>query len=147
MARPTKYNAEVAAQICRDIATTVPLQVAATRAGIGERTLYDWIKKFSQFSQDIKKAYAEAEIRLISIISAAAGHEPPATEGQDAKAAIGEVLARPVRRPKAQWTAAAWLLERHPKFRSRWAKPKETVSIPTTSVTSPIRSPATPPKK
>jgi hypothetical protein len=94
--RPTKFTPEIQKTICDAISAAIPVQVASAMAGIDHGTFYRWIKKNKDFCQAIKKATAIAEGRLV--------------------ATIGRAAAK-------QWTAAAWLLERHPKHRERWAKP------------------------
>lgn len=94
--RPSKCTPEVITTICDAISAAVPIQVAAALAGVSEATFFRWVKESEEFRESVKKATATAETRLVkTIIDAAA----------------------------KQWTAAAWLLERHPKYRTRWAKP------------------------
>ena len=78
------------------------IATAAAFAGIGQSTFYDWLKRAEQeeeggphraFSDTIKKALAQAEIRLVLQIAKAA---------------------------ETQWYAAAWLLER--RWRQHWAR-------------------------
>jgi hypothetical protein len=94
--RPTKFTPEIQKTICDAISAAIPVQVASAMAGINQDTFYAWVKKNKGFSGAIKKATAIAEGRLV--------------------ATIGKSAAK-------YWTAAAWLLERHPKYRQRWAKP------------------------
>ena len=109
--RPTKLNAEVQKTICDAIAAGVPIQVAAALAGVCNSQFYVWVKKHKGFADAIKIAAAKSETRLVGVI---------------AKAAI------------ANWTAAAWLLERHPKTRERWSRFQQPNSngVQTNSTTS-----------
>jgi transposase len=93
--RPTKLTPECQKTICDAISAGVPIQVAAALGGVSQTQFYVWVKKHSEFAEAIKKAAATAETRLVGIIAKAASK---------------------------QWTAAAWILERHPKYRERWAK-------------------------
>ncbi len=91
--RPIKFTEGRAKQICKLIAEGNHRAVAARAVGIGERTLYDWIRDYPHFSQAIKKADALAEIEYLNIIH---------------------------KRAKKSWVAAAWYLERrHPERYSR----------------------------
>jgi hypothetical protein len=115
MARPRKINERVIDEIAKLVRAGNYLEVAAQYAGIDVVTLYDWMKRgawekerrekpytrprqdeevFVQFSNTIKEALAEAELRDVNTITAAAND--------------------------GQWTAAAWRLER--KFPKRWGR-------------------------
>lgn len=60
MGRPTKYTAKIAEKICSLIATdTYTVAEICRMVKIGERTYYEWVEKYPQFSQAIKKAEAE----------------------------------------------------------------------------------------
>lgn len=91
--RPTKLNAATRDAIVEYVTAGMPKGIAAEAAGIGKSTFFDWIKRgeaepdsdFSDFSDAIKKAYAEAAVRNLAIIQLAA---------------------------KTNWQAAAWYLER-----------------------------------
>jgi hypothetical protein len=77
------------------------METAAAFAGVHKSTLYEWLKKgaksksgiYKEFSDAVKKALAEAEVRDVAIISQAA---------------------------KESWQASAWRLER--KFPDKWGK-------------------------
>ena len=101
MARPTKLTDEVREKICEAIRKGNYLETAAAYAGIGISTFYDWIRrgdqtrgsKFSDFSEAVKKARAEAEAHAVAVIRDAAHNS---------------------------WQAAAWWLER--SFPDRWGR-------------------------
>ena len=61
-------------------------RASAAYAGIDEDTLLIWFKKDSEFSESVRKAEADAEVRHVANIAKAAG--------------------------KGNWTASAWWLER-----------------------------------
>lgn len=86
MARPTKLQDERRERILTAIREGNTRRAAAALGGIGERTLYDWIAKDEQFSQDVIKAEGEAEAEMVSRVHRAA------LDGS--------------------WQAAAWWLER-----------------------------------
>jgi transposase len=114
MSRPTKLNAETHTTIINAITAGAYIETAAAHAGIHKDTLYDWLKKgrqhsqqetngekltekqqaLARFSDAIEKALGDAELRDIAIISKAAA--------------------------EGAWQASAWRLER--KFPDRWGK-------------------------
>ena len=99
--RPTKLTPETQKLICDAVAAGVPVQVAARLAGISQSTYYAWVSRHKDFAEAVKKAYALAETRLVGYIYRAAAKT---------------------------WTAAAWLLERHPQMRQRWMRTSESGS-------------------
>lgn len=116
--RPTKINDETIEKITRAIKAGNYIETAAAYAGIVKSTLYDWLKRgereqqrvaqtpratvrkseeaFVKFSNAVKEALAESEMRDVLVISKAA--------------------------EEGQWQAAAWRLER--KFPDRWGRRK-----------------------
>ena len=105
MGRPTKLTPEVQAAICEALRAGNYAEVAARYAGIGSTTFYRWMERgaadmaagkatpFSEFSDAIKKAETDAEVRAVAIIQKAM--------------------------PK-NWQAAMTYLER--KFPKRWSR-------------------------
>ena len=85
MARPTKYNEERAAQIEQAIGVGATRKLACLYAGIDIGTLENWEKRYSVFSERLKKAEGRASIGWLAKIEKAANEE---------------------------WQAAAWKLER-----------------------------------
>jgi hypothetical protein len=100
--RPTAYNDEVSKKICAAISAGVPVLVAASTVGVDRVTVYDWIKRYPEFQKAVDSSYGIAESRLVAVIASAASK---------------------------QWQAGAWILQRHPKFRKRWAKPQDMTLI------------------
>jgi transposase len=125
--RPTKLTSDVHNQIVAAVRAGNYMETAAAYAGINKDTLYRWLRRgakekervakdkrtkvrkeeqpFVEFSDAVKKALAEAEMRDVLVIS---------------KAADG-----------GQWQASAWRLER--KFPDRWghkAKIQQEISGP-----------------
>ena len=106
MARPTKLTPELQKRITDAIQGGVDKKVAAAMAGIAESTFYDWLDQgrkpdalpeFSEFSESIERAEAEAEVVKVGRISIAANN--------------------------GNWKAASWWLERkHPE---RWSESKK----------------------
>lgn len=59
MARPTKYNKEIAERICSLIETdTYTVAEVCRLVKIAPSTYFDWINRYSEFSDNIKKAEA-----------------------------------------------------------------------------------------
>ena len=133
MGRPCKLTPEVQDRIAAAVRAGAYRQIAATLAGINERTLYDWLAKgkdgkrdgkFVQFYQAIKRAEAEWEQEQAEAIreTAKGGQllSRTTTERKDGSTVTTETYTRP------EWTARAWLLER--KAYERWGK-KERVEL------------------
>ena len=105
--RPTKLTPEVQEAIVTAVLAGSYLETAAAAAGINRDTLYHWLRTGARsnggiqraFSDAVKKALAESEIRLGAFVRRAA----------------------PV-----EWQAAAWMLER--KFPDRYGR-REKITI------------------
>ena len=106
MGRRTKLTPEVRDRFAKALTQGLPYSLAARYAGIGERTVYEWLAKaraddadpwYCGFAEAVESA--EATAALISL-------------GQVQTAARG-----------GNWRAAAWILERRfPEFFARPAK-------------------------
>jgi transposase len=101
MGRPSKLTAEVQSVIVEALEKGAYLETAATLAGIGKRTVFEWIERgeadddvepYAEFARLTKEASAKAEV-----------------------ASLETVRAMP-----QGWQAQAWFLER--RFPSRYAK-------------------------
>lgn len=127
MARPCKLTPKVQECIADAARGGAHRSIAATLAGIGERTLYRWLAageegkrngKFRQLWQAVKKAEAEWEQEQAEAIreTAAGGQllSRTTTERKDGSTILTETYTRP------EWTARAWLLER--KAYERWGR-------------------------
>lgn len=129
MGRPSLLTPERQQTIVEAISTGLTdNKTAATAAGIGERTFYDWLTRaekdtadgiYSQFSQAVKEAQAAAEIRHLKIIDkAATGYNEVQTRVVEKVEIdkhgvfhdITETTTTTTR--KFQWQASAWILER-----------------------------------
>ena len=128
MAR-TLLNESIHELIVASVQTGAPFSHAAARAGIGERTLYDWLARgerydlavesglepsaadapFSRLRADIYAARGTVRVRAVAMIQRAIVGERDETTGQW------------VTFP--DWKAAAWYLERSApeEFGRRWA--------------------------
>ena len=115
MARPTKLTPKLQDEIIKVIRSGNYIETACAYVGINKSTFYDWLKRgarekdrvaknpkakvrkdeqpFVDFSNEVEKALAHAEIRDVAIIGKAA---------------------------EENWQAAAWRLER--KFPDRWGR-------------------------
>jgi transposase len=98
--RPTKLTPEVADRICQAVAGGNYREVAAAWAGIGERTLREWMRRgedprsrYHDFRRRVLEAEQAAEIRAVGLIMASAAKDPK----------------------HAQW----WLQRKHP---DRWGR-------------------------
>ena len=99
--RPEKISREIIDKIKTAILAGAYVETAAAFAGISKETFYQWLKKgagaksgiYVDFSDAIKKAMAEAELRDVMVINKAS---------------------------QTSWQAAAWKLER--KYPGRWGQ-------------------------
>lgn len=74
MARPTKLTPKVAEQICQAIRAGNYYEAAVAFAGVEYRTFRYWMERgekassgiFFQFFQDVRKAEADAEVRIVA---------------------------------------------------------------------------------
>ncbi len=107
MARPTSLTPEVQEAILAAIRSGNYKRTAAQKAGICEKTLYNWEERgekgeepFAGFLQAVKKAEADAESVLLDEVRSA---QPGVTGSHGADL----------------WQAKAWILER--RWPKRWA--------------------------
>ena len=107
LGRPEKLNQEIMKAIVSAILSGAYVETAAAFAGISKSTFYEWMRKgakaskgkYFDFSDAIKKAMAEAELRDIMVVNRAA---------------------------QSSWQAAAWKLER--KYPDRWGR-RENITM------------------
>ena len=85
--------------ICTALRSHSTVRAACAFAGVDENSFYRWIKLDRDFRDAVKKAEAASDVRLTSLI---------VKEAQE-----------------GTWTAAAWLLERHPRTKKEWRKTDE----------------------
>lgn len=83
--RKTKRTPEVEQRICDALRSGNTRRAACAYAGIDEKTFANWLARFSDFSDAVKKAEGDCEVRNVAIIQKAA---------------------------QTTWQAAAWWLER-----------------------------------
>jgi transposase len=112
--RPTRLTPEVQETIVTVLKTGAYLETAAAFAGVSLEAVYAWMRRgklkgrsiYKDFRQAVERASAEAEVKDLLVIDAAAkGATDPATGAT-------------VRSPN--WNAAAWRLERrHPR---KWGR-------------------------
>jgi len=104
--RQTKLTLEVQDRIVAALRAGNYQETAARYAGISEDTFYEWLRRgkeepesaYSEFSEAVEKAKADAEVRDVALIDKAA-HD-------------------------GSWQAAAWKLER--KFPNKWGRVNRT---------------------
>lgn len=83
--RPTKYNPDRHNRIIEALRAGNTRKASAMFGGVSVDAFQEWVKIYPEFSQDVERAEAEAEIRNVAIIQKAATDT---------------------------WQAAAWWLER-----------------------------------
>lgn len=110
--RPTKFTPEVRERILIAIRAGNYIDTAAQSAGISKDTFYSWMtkgetpgapKEYSDFTDAVKKARAEAEVNAVAIIQQAAN--------------------------RGNWRAAAWYLEK--SFPDRYGRTRTDTSVAT----------------
>lgn len=94
MARPSKYTPEVVKRIADALAAGNTRRAAAAYGGIGEAAFFSWLHRFSEFSEAVKSAEAQAEVAHVANIAQAA--------------------------KDGTWQASAWWLER--RQHAAWGK-------------------------
>lgn len=111
MPRRLKLNERVQNIICEALANGVTVETAAEIAGIGQSTLYNWLKlgregvaKYKPFADAVEEAIAKSELVLLERIHEASKHT---------------------------WQAAAWILER--RFPERWGR-RDRLNVTETSL-------------
>src|ERR1700730_10914372 len=72
--RPSKQTDEVVFLLCDAIANGLSHQDAAALAGIGERTLYEWLEN-EEFAATIHRAKAQQKLTLVKMMMAAPAGE------------------------------------------------------------------------
>lgn len=140
MARPTKLTAALAEQLAAGVAAGATYRAAAAAAGVGERTLHDWLTR-GRRERD-RRARAREELQQISKRRGNAAARQRAAARRDEKPVASEtpfeeLLERVEKasgvaevRAAAQiaaagaesWRAAAWFLERRDP--ASWAAPR-----------------------
>jgi hypothetical protein len=90
--KPYKYNDEVVTRLTQALRAGNTRRASCAYAGISEDTFAIWLRDISAFSDAIKKAEGDAEVRNVAIIQRAAD---------------------------TTWQAAAWWLER--KHKAEWS--------------------------
>jgi hypothetical protein len=86
LGRPSKRTPEREARLLEALRAGNTRNAACHYAGITRETLGEWIARFSDFSDGVQKAEADAEVRMVAQIARAAN--------------------------EGTWQAAAWWLER-----------------------------------
>lgn len=122
--RPTKLTPETQAKICEALRAGNYFDTACAYAGISVSTGYEWIqrgkgehptkkggKPFSDFSDAIEKASADAETQSVALIMKA-GTET--------------------------WTARAWWLER--RFPDKWGRQRIDLNVQLTLIQDTIKA-------
>lgn len=81
----TKYSNEIKERICNYIREGDSQKLACNKVGIGTSAFHDWVRKDSQFSEDIKKAKDDFQATIVGKLEAslwkrAIGYEVTETE-------------------------------------------------------------------
>lgn len=90
--KPYKWSEEVVTRITQALRAGNTRRASCAYAGISEDTFAVWLKDIPEFSDAVKKAESDAEVRNVAIIQKAAD---------------------------TTWQAAAWWLER--KHKAEWS--------------------------
>ena len=88
--RPTKLNKQLEAQICKLLRKGNYVETVCDYVGIPPERFYQWLKRNPEFREAVKKAMAEAEIKILAKIQ----------------------------RKVSNWQALAWFLER--RYPNKW---------------------------
>jgi hypothetical protein len=106
MGRPSVYTSRLGREICAQVEAGLTMRVAARAAGIGRRTLYNWLtlgregrEPYAAFAARLERAQGLCEARIAQQVYAAGAED---------------------------WRAAAWMLER--RFPRRWSS-RQTVQV------------------
>lgn len=86
MARPSKYTPATVKKIVDALGAGNTRRAACAYGGVDEKTLANWMRRYSDFSDAVKEAEASAEVGHVARIAQAAA--------------------------SGTWTASAWWLER-----------------------------------
>lgn len=135
--RPTKITEELIQKICLAIKVGSYIETAAIYCGVSKDLLFKWFQNghknpnsiYGKFLLEVEKAFAESELRDISIINDAARGSVTATPIVDPN---GNQLIDKDGQPMwiipkpPNWNAAAWRLER--KFPKKWGR-RDSLSL------------------
>lgn len=142
--RPSLISAQIVENILSAIRAGTYIETAAAFAGITKDTLYRWLKRgrrekrrleknprsrmsasetpYVIFADGVMKAFADAEVRDVSIIAQAARGGQKYVEEKIIVDAKGNVVSKQTttKTIQPQWQAAAWRLER--KYPKKWGR-------------------------
>lgn len=138
----------ISQKIIQDVTSAIKagnyMEVAAAYAGISKDTFFRWMKRGARekrrvlndkrlkirqselpyvlFSEGVRKALADAEVRDVSMIAKAASGGQVYTEEKIVYDASGRIVEKQVvtKKTAPQWQAAAWRLER--KYPKKWGR-------------------------
>lgn len=116
----------LAESIADAVSHGVPLETAATAAGIGVRTVYQWleigntgVRHDSANITDASRAVIERFAHLVSRAQAEFEAKQIANIARTAEAVNEKTGIR-------EWRAGAWLLNNHPRYRERYREHRQT---------------------
>lgn len=66
--RPSKWTQELQDGLCEQLRKGVPVMIACDFLGINHNTYYDWVEKKPDFSEAVRKARAESQIRCVELL-------------------------------------------------------------------------------
>lgn len=130
MGRKTKLTQELQDQICRVLRAGNYIEDTCAYVGIAESTFYEWVRRgergwkidreagYSEFSEAVKKARAEAAVSSVARIRKAAQGELEVKRKVTTKSDGTQVIETTLQPP--QWQADAWYLER--SYPHRWGR-------------------------
>lgn len=142
--RPTKFTPETRQKILTALSNGNTYEASAQYGGVNKDTFREWIKQgeadaaagtaseFSEFSDAVKKAEAQAEVASIARIrSAASGQRVIKSETVRVTPDGEQITEREYQYAPPQWQADAWFLERRKP--QDWAR-RERHEVSQTSV-------------
>lgn len=112
--RPTKRIPETEARILEALRAGNTRRTAAEYGGITVTTFCDWVNRFPEFSEAVKKAEADCVAAMVAVIKrAATGYPVKKTVTKTREVGgVAETETTVTEYIEHSWQAAAWYLER-----------------------------------
>ena len=115
-----KLTPELADALADAVRTGVPIETAAQAAGLGPRTIYNWLAIAQNGHRNDGVGVTDETLRLLVPF----GEQIAAAQAQFEAARIQSIArAADQVNPKTgitEWRAGAWLLNNHPRYRQRY---------------------------
>lgn len=143
MARPTKFNPEIAQKILRLLMIGMTFEESARAVGVCRETVWAWRKKgeaqkrgqFREFLNGVEKAIEQCKVNALGVIEMAMrGEKATRVRRRYRKGELVEEVEEQYWLQPPQWTAAAWRLERLDPERWGRRSPETQINIQQNSV-------------